>query len=56
METIYIQRSDGALSSYQGLTVDQINSLLQNQGLTGTVIDQQTYINQLAQIKAARRV
>lgn len=40
---IYIQRSDGAIASFDGMTLVDITAMLSAQGLTLTVIDEATY-------------
>lgn len=45
---IYILRSDGAYCSFQGMTQDQITTMLTAQSLTCTFIDQATYTTAIA--------
>lgn len=44
----YTLRSDGAYVSFDGMTQDQITSMLQSQGLSCTFIDEATYQTAIA--------
>lgn len=41
---VYIQRSDGAYAAFDGMTTDQIMTMLAGQGLTASIITQEQYI------------
>jgi hypothetical protein len=40
---VYILRSDGAYCSFDGMTLDQVTTMLTAQGLSFNVIDQATW-------------
>lgn len=40
---IYIRRSDGAYASFEGMSADQITTMLSEQGLSCTFIDEATF-------------
>ncbi len=52
MPTLYVQRTDGGLSSYDGMSQATVKAMLDAQGLTYSFIDKATYDAAVAVLRA----